>query len=65
MLTMLLFMFAVGAAVASADTTCGLNVLGSLDSTKVSKFKYALVYIVTCTLAAPQRGLRSAASIMC
>ncbi len=57
MLTMLLFMFAVGAAVASVDTTCGLNVLGSLDSTKVSKFKYSLVYIVTCTLGGAVTGL--------
>lgn len=57
LLSMLLFIFAVGAAVASVDTTCGLNVLGSLEGTKVSKFKYALVYIVSCTLGGAITGL--------
>lgn len=57
MLSMLLFIFAIGAAVASVDTTCGLNVLGSLEGTKVSKSKYALVYIVSCTLGGAMTGL--------
>ena len=57
MLSILLFIFAVGAAVASVDTTCGLNVLGSLEGTKVSKSKYALVYIVSCTLGGAMTGL--------
>lgn len=57
MLSILLFIFAIGAAIASVDTTCGLNVLGSLDSTKVSKFRYALVYIASCTLGGAVTGL--------
>lgn len=57
MLSILLFIFAVGAAMASVDTTCGLNVLGSLDSTKVSKSRYALVYIASCTLGGAVTGL--------
>lgn len=57
MLSILLFIFTIGAAIASVDTTCGLNVLGSLDSTKVSKFRYALVYIVSCTLGGAVTGL--------
>lgn len=57
MLSILLFIFAIGAAIASVDTTCGLNVLGSLDSTKVSKFRYALVYIASCMLGGAVTGL--------
>ncbi|KZS43092.1 hypothetical protein ACXFAU_16560 [Paenibacillus glucanolyticus] len=57
MLSILLFIFTIGAAIASVDTTCGLNVLGSLDSTKVSKFRYALVYIASCTLGGAVTGL--------
>lgn len=57
MLTLLLFIFAVSAAVASVDTTCGLNVLGSLESTKVHRSKYALVYIGSCTLGGAVTGL--------
>ncbi|MCM3782651.1 hypothetical protein M3231_06680 [Neobacillus mesonae] len=56
MLTLMLFFFAVAAAIASVDTTCGLNVLGSLDSTKGSKTKYALVYIFFCTLGGTVTG---------
>lgn len=56
MLTTLLFVFAVGAAVASVDTTCGLNVLGSLDSAKVGRAKYALVYSLSCTLGGTVTG---------
>lgn len=56
MLEALLFIFAVGAAVASVDTTCGLNVLGSLDSTKVCRTKYALVYTLSCTLGGMATG---------
>jgi hypothetical protein len=57
LLSILLFIFAIGAAIASVDTTCGLNVLGSLDSTKVSKFRYALVYIASCMLGGAVTGL--------
>ncbi|KOR89704.1 hypothetical protein AM231_11535 [Paenibacillus solani] len=57
MLSMLLFIFAVSAAVASVDTTCGLNVLGSLESTKSSRSKYALVYIFSCALGGAVTGL--------
>ncbi|WP_211750381.1 hypothetical protein [Paenibacillus sp. Marseille-Q4541] len=57
MLSFLLFVFAVAAAIASVDTTCGLNVLGSLDSTKVSKTKYALVYIFFSTIGGVLTGL--------
>ncbi|MEK3780071.1 hypothetical protein [Paenibacillus sp. FSL R5-0810] len=57
MLTMLLFLFAASAAVASVDTTCGLNVLGSLDNTKVNKAAYALVYVLSCTLGGAVTGL--------
>lgn len=57
MLTAILFMLAIGAAVASVDTTCGLNVLGSLDSTKVNRTKYALVYTVSCTLGGLAAGV--------
>ncbi|ANY75890.1 hypothetical protein [Paenibacillus ihbetae] len=57
MLTLLLFLFAASAAVASVDTTCGLNVLGSLDNTKVNKASYALVYVLSCTLGGAVTGL--------
>lgn len=57
MLSLLLFIFAVAAAIASVDTTCGLNVLGSLDCTKGSKARYAAVYIVFCTLGGVITGL--------
>ncbi|GIP42792.1 hypothetical protein J45TS6_12510 [Paenibacillus sp. J45TS6] len=57
MLSFLLFVFAVAAAISSVDTTCGLNVLGSLESTKVSKMKYAVVYIFFCTLGGLLTGL--------
>jgi len=57
LLSILLFIFAVSAAVASVDTTCGLNVLGSLENTKVNRSKYALIYIVSCTLGGTVTGL--------
>lgn len=57
MLSFLLFLFAVAAAIASVDTTCGLNVLGSLESTQVSKVKYAAVYIFFSTLGGVLTGL--------
>lgn len=57
LLSVLLFIFAISAALASVDTTCGLNVLGSLESTKVNRSKYAIVYILSCTLGGAVTGL--------
>ncbi|WP_454191512.1 hypothetical protein [Paenibacillus sp. Marseille-Q7038] len=57
MLSFLLFVFAVAAAIASVDTTCGLNVLGSLESTQVSKVRYAGVYIFFSILGGVLTGL--------
>lgn len=57
LLIFLLILFAVGAAIASVDTTCGINVLGSLDTTKVSRFRYAVVYILFCTIGGALTGL--------
>ncbi|WP_459966850.1 hypothetical protein [Paenibacillus sp. JCM 10914] len=57
LLSVLVFVIAVGAALASVDTTCGLNVLGSLDNTKVNRSRYALVYILSCTIGGAITGL--------
>ncbi|MFD1135071.1 hypothetical protein PUW24_18790 [Paenibacillus urinalis] len=53
----ILFLFAIGSAIASVDTTCGLNVLGSLEHTKGSKMKYAFIYIISCMAGGTATGL--------
>ncbi|MCM3129052.1 MULTISPECIES: hypothetical protein [unclassified Paenibacillus] len=54
---LILFLFAISAAVASVDTTCGLNVLGSLEHTKGNKVKYAFIYIISCMAGGTVTGL--------